>query len=110
MTLVVARTLKSRRDTGYYLLKARKVFLYVGRSNSLPTECLVLSDIAPPDIAARLTEAVGVDLRWLLIITGAAASHTTTTERRPLRTHGPSGIGFEVLVHANTFPPASSVV
>lgn len=93
---------------GFYLLKARKAFLFHGQPNGLPTRCIVLNDTAPSELAERLSEALGFDPRWLLTIMAAAPGLKHTTERWPLRTHGPSGAGLTLLCHANTFPPTNS--
>jgi hypothetical protein len=95
---------------GFYLLKARKVFLFLGADNGLPVECRVLGDVPPTDIAKRLSESVGFDPRWLLTIMAAAPNRTSSVERWPRRTESPAGIGLQMLCHANTFPPTGSKV
>jgi hypothetical protein len=93
---------------GFYLLKAKKVFLFFGERNGLPMECRVLSDVKPTDIAKRLSESVGFDPRWLLSIMAAAPDRTRSVERWPRRKESPSGVGLPVFCHANTFPPSAS--
>jgi|SRR6185437_14081908 len=92
----------------FYLLKAKKIFFFFGLDNGLPTECRVLSDVPPSNIASRLSEAVGFDARWLLTIMAAAPNRTDSVNRLPLRTDGPSGVGFSMQCHANTFPPTGN--
>jgi hypothetical protein len=93
---------------GFYLLKARKAFLFLGERNGLPMECRVLSDVPPTEIAKRLSECVGFDPRWLLTIMAAAPNRTSSVERWPHRTESPSGVGLSMMCHANTFPRMES--
>jgi len=95
---------------GFYLLKARKVFLFLGKRNGLPMECRVLNDVPPADIARRLSETVGFDPRWLLTIMAPAPNRTSSIDRWPRRTDNPSGMGLSMLCHANTLPPTGSKV
>jgi hypothetical protein len=92
----------------FYLLKARKVFVFLGERNGLPVKCRVLSDVPPSDIARRLSEAVGFDALWLLTVMAAAPNRASSVDRLPRRTEGPSGVGFPMLCHANTFPPTKA--
>jgi hypothetical protein len=93
---------------GFYLLKARKVFLFLGERNGLPLECRVLHDVAPAKIATRLSESLGFDPRWLLTIMAAAPSHKNSIDRWPRLTEDPKGVSFPMLCHVNTFPPSDS--
>jgi hypothetical protein len=90
---------------GFYLLKPRKAFVFFGEDNGLPTECRVLNDVQPNDLATRLSEVVGFNPGWLLIVMAAAPNQTRSVERWPRRTDGPSGVGMPMFCHANTFPP-----
>jgi len=92
--------------TGFHLVKARKLFLFHGKRNGLADKCIVLVDLAPTDIKRKLTEAVGADLGWLLMITSSPTKDSKTVRRSPLRTEGPSGVGLQMFCHANTFPPS----
>lgn len=94
----------------FYLLKPRKAFLFSGQGNGLPTECRILNDVPPTEIATHLSESVGFDLQWLLTIMAAAPNRTASADRWPPRTEGPSGVGFGMLCHANTFPPTTASV
>jgi hypothetical protein len=67
----------------FYLLKARKVFVFLGERNGLPVECRVLSDVPPGDIARRLSEAVGFDALWLLTVMAAAPNRASSVDRLP---------------------------
>jgi hypothetical protein len=89
---------------GFYLLKAQKVFIFVGERNGLPSECRVIRDVSPIDIAKRLSECVGFNPQWLLTIVAAAPNRTSSVDRSPRRTQGPSGIGVAMMCHANTLP------
>jgi hypothetical protein len=91
-------------SVGFYMLKARKLFYYLGRANGLPDRCRVLSDVAPADIAPKLTKAYGIDLNWLLLITSAGMAHTKSVRRSPPGTEGPRGVRLSFFSHANTFP------
>jgi hypothetical protein len=93
---------------GFYLLKARKVFLFLGERNGLAMQCHVLSDVPPTEIAKRLSECIGFDPRWLLTIMAAAPNRTSSVDRWPRRTESPSGIELLILCHANTFPPTEA--
>lgn len=91
---------------GFYLLKAKKVFLFLGERNGLPMECRVFSNVQPLDIAQRLSESVGFDPQWLLTVMAAAPNYTRSVERWPRRKGSPSGVGLPIFCHANTFPPS----
>lgn len=93
---------------GFYLLKAKKVFAFLGERNGLPRECRVLSDVQPADIGKRLSESVGFDPQWLFTIMAAAPNRTSSVERWPPRMESPSGVGFAIWCHANTFPPTAN--
>jgi len=93
---------------GFYLLKARKVFLFLGERNGLAMQCHVLSDVPPTEIAKRLSECIGFDPGWLLTIMAAAPNRTSSVDRWPRRTESPSGIELLILCHANTFPPTEA--
>jgi hypothetical protein len=89
---------------GFYLLKAKKVFVFLGERNGPPMECRVLSDVQPTDIAKRLSESVGFDLQWLLTIMAAAPNRTSSVERWPPRIESPSGRGVSDVVPCKHIP------
>ena len=53
---------------GFYLLRARKVFLFFGHNNNLAAKCRVIDAVEPNDIAKRLSDSLGFDFLWLLAV------------------------------------------
>jgi hypothetical protein len=86
----------------FYFVGGRKLFLFYGRNNGLPSSCLVLDAVEPGEIQTRLNAAVGMDLKWLLIVTSAVPASgidETAAAGKGMR------LGF--FTHANTFPPSA---
>jgi hypothetical protein len=83
----------------FYFIGGRKLFLFYGQNNGIPSSCLVLDAVEPGEIQTRLNAAVGTDLKWLLIITSAVPASDMET----LETVG-KGMRLGFFTHANTFP------
>jgi hypothetical protein len=95
----------------FYVLKAKKLFVYHGSGFGPIVACSVREMIEPNDLSRTLTDVLGFDLKWLATVTSSEHSSETTTERRS----GPEadissavdvsnwGVGFSIFVHANTF-------
>ncbi len=88
----------------FYLLKAKKLFLYHGIERGLANKCLVIRDVEPVDISQKLRASTGIDLRWLLIITSASGNNTNTVYRSPIRTEGTQGRSFRSFATRILFP------
>ncbi len=94
----------------FYLLKGRKLFVFHGNGNGIADKCLVLRNVAPEDIAPKLTEMFRSNLNWLMMVTSSPLARTRTVRRFPPRAEEPKGAGFSISCHANTFPHASNNV
>lgn len=86
----------------FYLIRARKLFLFYGQDNGLPVNCHVFNDVEAPQIKHVLTEAIGTDLNWLVTV---ATSWEGRTESRyaPRPSQGPQGLGVSLFFHENSF-------
>jgi hypothetical protein len=90
--------------TGFYLIKARKLFFFYGQDNGLPVNCHVFNDVEAPRIKHVLTEAVGADLNWLVTVATASEGMSHYTERP---SQGPQGLGVSLFFHENSFAKGS---
>lgn len=90
--------------TGFYLIKARKLFFFHGQDNGLPVNCHVFNDVEAPRIKHVLTEAVGADLNWLVTV---ATSSEGMSRYAPRPSQGPQGLGISLFFHENSFAKGS---
>jgi len=90
--------------TGFYLIKARKLFFFYGDDNKLPVKCHVFNDVEAPQIKHVLTEAIGADLNWFVTV---ATSSEGTSRHAPRPSQGPQGLGVSLFFHENSFAKGS---
>ncbi len=88
----------------FYILKARKLFLFHGTPQGLPSKCMVISNLEPIDIDMKLNELLGNDMRWLLTITSEPGYQDKTIRRQIAEDEIQSGLRLSFFCHANTFP------
>lgn len=96
--------------TAFYVLTARKLFVFASTHHDALMRCCVLSEVGPLEIVPRLNAHFGEDLGWLIQVLSAAPSATSTQFREPLIEEGPSGARFQFLCHVNTFPKSATAV
>ncbi len=94
----------SLNAVAFYMLTARKVFLFCGMTHDPLMRCTVLSDVDPLAIVPRLNKQIGQEWGWLIQVLSAAPTATSTQFRAIPRTESPNGVGFSTLCHVNTFP------
>ena len=87
----------------FYLLKAKKLFLFHGQDNGLPNKCTVFDDTEATHIKHKLNEFVGFNLNWLVTV-ASAPEGKEVTKAGPRPAGGPQGVGFPFFVHENSFP------
>lgn len=96
----------------FYYTKARKLFLFYGRANSLPDQCHVFQEVSSAAIYKTLNnfvrdnlkEPLGNDLKWLMMITSPYNSDCTAYETSTLEMLGSR---FSFFCEVNTFPKSS---
>lgn len=92
----------------FYVLTARKLFVFGRTPSDLVMRCKTISGVDPLDIPSRLENFFGQDWGWLMQVMSAAPAATATRHREVPIVSGPSGISFQLLCHANTFPKTST--
>jgi hypothetical protein len=92
----------------FYVLTARKVFVFGSTTDDPTMRCRVLSNVEPLDIPSRLAAHFGKDWGWLMQVMSASPSASTTNFREVPISSGPSGTRFEFFCHANTFPKTTA--
>jgi hypothetical protein len=88
----------------FYLLSAKKLFVFLGRQSDLLMRCTVLDLVEPPQIRARLNSFFGADLGWLIQVMSASPYATMSKQRDVPILTGPNGVRFDIFCHENTFP------
>jgi len=96
----------------FYILSAKKLFVFYGRDDISPMKGSALSDVEPLEIKSRLDGHFGREFGWLVVVMSAAPDATESTTRQVPISSGPNGVGVRTFCHANTFPSTnpSSVV
>lgn len=87
--------------TAFYYTKGKKLFLFYGENNCLPTQCKVFENTAAVDIYSTLNKFLKVDYRWLMVITSPQSMVLPAENTLGNKNEG---IRFPFLVEANTFP------
>ncbi|MDD3182752.1 MAG: hypothetical protein PHD48_08125 [Alphaproteobacteria bacterium] len=87
----------------FYVLAAKKVFVFGATPDDPIMRCRVLSNVEPLDISSRLEVHFGKDWGWLMQVMSASPRANTTSFRDTPITSGPSGVRFGFLCHLNTF-------
>lgn len=82
----------------FYFTRARKLFFFYGKDNSLPNQCQVFEGVPAGNICGTLNAFVRCDLKWLLTVT---SPRTIDVDISAIET---PGIQFGFVVDANTFP------
>lgn len=89
----------------FYFTKARKLFFFFGKPNSLPNQCQVFPDVPATKIADTLNAFCNFDAKWLLLITSPhpamSGQFDTSTIKEP-------GNRLSIFIDANTFPKPST--
>lgn len=88
----------------FYLLAAKKLFVFGATTDNPLMGCRVLSNVEPLAIVHRLREHFGHDWSWLVQVISAAPNVAPSQFRETPITEGPSGIRFSLFCHVNTFP------
>lgn len=91
----------------FYFTKVKKLFLFWGKDNGLANQCHIFRDVPAKEIYTTLNAFMGLDLRWLLLVTSPQSAIS------PVGTLGikTPGNQFSFFCDANTFPgtPAGSM-
>jgi hypothetical protein len=88
----------------YYILTARKLFVFAGKQDDVLMRCVVLDNVEPQDIHHRLNAHFGFDFKWLGQVVSAAPSAIDTKPRAIPLQGSANGVSFALKWHANTFP------
>jgi hypothetical protein len=91
----------------FYLLAARKLFVFAATTDDPVMRCRTLSDVEPVAIVTRLREHLGRDWTWLIQVMSAAPGTSTEFRSTPIA-EGPSGVKFGFFCHVNTFPKTTA--
>lgn len=87
----------------FYLLTARKIFVFAGQQASPLMRCAVIDGVAPQDIKACLDQHFGQDLGWLIQIFSASPDATSSRMRDKSLPGETKGLGVPLFCHANTY-------
>jgi len=86
--------------SGFYLMPARKLYLFVGAENLLADKCFV-ANLEPRFIKTYLDMSFKMDMDWLVFVASADPARSET-KPGPRPESGPTGVGFSILCHENT--------
>jgi hypothetical protein len=89
----------------YYVLRARKVFVFHMKNSPLANGCVVISDVEPEDLDSKLSQLSSTNLNWLIFINSAVkGSSSPRTGSASLSTENAdiNGIQIPFIPRANT--------
>ncbi|MGD0192469.1 MAG: hypothetical protein ABSD74_17160 [Rhizomicrobium sp.] len=88
----------------FYLLAAKKLFVFGATTSDPVMRCRTLSDVEPQGISGSLKEHCGQDWNWLIQVMSVAPDASSTRFREIPVMDGPSGLKMSFYCHVNTFP------
>lgn len=88
---------------GFYLLKGKMLFLFYGINNGLANKCHVVADLEPTNVAPKISELLGFDLSWLVLVVSSYDYGASRSEQDGSSTSS-GGMRFNMMCHANTCP------
>jgi hypothetical protein len=93
---------------GFYFLAGRLAIVFHPATTHLADKVLILRDVGPNEITAKLHEYFGADLGWQVLI--ASAENPSTDYVLAEQSSRDEGMRLAFQVHCNTFPPSGAEV